>query len=181
MPAQPTPTERVTKPSDVAAALEPGQHEDEKRKKTGESKQASSSAVRPSGRPSGRSSGTADRGADGEDEKDWTQVPLPEHWSMRTDDRSSRVYYLNHLDKTTQWQHPLKKKKKTKKKKVEKRPSSASASAARNEAGRNDERVPSGSEESRTLQDAKGRLDVDLELSGEVGTGEVRASKEAWA
>ncbi len=37
---------------------------------------------------------------------DWSTVALPEGWERRTDASTGKEYYLDHLNKVTQWRHP---------------------------------------------------------------------------
>ena len=42
---------------------------------------------------------------------DWDQVPLPDGWDRRLDPETGMTYYVDHINKKTQWKHPMYKKK----------------------------------------------------------------------
>ena len=46
-----------------------------------------------------------DTGDNDTDNTNTATLGLPEHWEERTD-ANGRTYYVNHIARTTQWQHP---------------------------------------------------------------------------
>jgi len=38
---------------------------------------------------------------------DWANVELPHGWDKKVDANSGKVYYIDHINKVTQWKHPL--------------------------------------------------------------------------
>ena len=57
------------------------------------------------------SSSKAGASSPGRQAIDWNEVALPEGWDRRFDTGTNMPYYVDHVNKKTQWKHPLYKKK----------------------------------------------------------------------
>ena len=45
-------------------------------------------------------------GAGSSSVRDWSTIPLPNGWEVRTDEKTGRPFYIDHINKKTQWKHP---------------------------------------------------------------------------
>lgn len=61
--------------------------------------------------PSREASSTAGSSRSPSRHVDWDEVPLPDGWDRRVDPGTKMTYYVDHVNKKTQWKHPLYKKK----------------------------------------------------------------------